>query len=63
MAAFLILVPHTTRLSLTLVTTGIGGLIYIAVLFAVDKEARALPMAMWREIRKKPTEAEETNIY
>jgi O-antigen/teichoic acid export membrane protein len=58
MASFLALVPHTTRLSLTLITTAIGGLIYIIVLFTVDKEAKALPMAMWREIRKKP--AQET---
>ncbi len=56
MGTFLYVVPHPTRIYLTLIETAIGGVIYIAVLMALEKEVRALPIAMWREIRKKPTQ-------
>jgi Flp pilus assembly protein protease CpaA len=52
MSIFLLLVPHTTRLSITLVTTALGGIIYLAILLAIDKEVRALPKTILQEIRK-----------
>ena len=53
MSAFLVLVPHIARISTTLIITGIGGLIYVTVLAAIDKEARALPRTMLKEIRNR----------
>lgn len=53
MSAFLLLIPHVPMLSMTLLVTGAGGLIYVAVLTAIDKEARALPRTMLNEIRNR----------
>lgn len=60
MALTLYLVPHPTNAPLTvfqtflvLVVTAVGGLIYIGVLFAVDKEARKLPRDLIKEIRRR----------
>lgn len=53
MAAFLVVVPHPSTIMLTLVVTSIGGIIYLALLMIIDKEARKLPKTMWQEIRKK----------
>jgi hypothetical protein len=43
MGTVLYVIPHPTRISLTLVETAIGGLIYLGLLMAVDKEARRIP--------------------
>jgi hypothetical protein len=51
MAIFLFLVPHPTRLFFTLGITAVGGIVYFAVLMAIDKEARALFDSVLREIR------------
>ena len=53
MATILFVIPHPTRISLTLATTAIGGIIYIALIMAIDKEARALPRSIWKEIKGK----------
>ncbi len=56
MSAVLFLLPNSTRISTTLLWTGVGGIVYLAVLMAIDKEARNLPKAILQEIkRKKPT--------
>lgn len=64
--AVLFLLPHSTGMPLavsttekvisvgqTLVLTAIGGGIYLAILMAIDKEARTLPKAILQEIRGK----------
>jgi hypothetical protein len=55
MGAVLFLLPSPTRTSTTLIWTALGGIIYLAVLMAIDKEARNLPKAILQEIKgKKP---------
>ncbi len=51
MGAVLYLVPHPTRLTTTLTETAIGGLIYIALLMAIDKETRKLPGTILKNLR------------
>ena len=51
MATILFLIPHPTRISSTLVTTAVGGIIYLTLLMAIDKEARTLPKSIWQEIK------------
>ena len=51
MGAVLYLVPHPTRLTTTLAETAIGGLIYIALLMAIVKEARKLPGTILKNLR------------
>jgi len=50
--------PHPTKLSLTLGLTLLGGIVYMAVLMAIDKEARAVALTITREfkgyIKRKP---------
>ncbi|MCK4434082.1 hypothetical protein KAU92_01230 [Candidatus Bathyarchaeota archaeon] len=41
------------KIHLTLIATAIGGIIYLALLIAIDKEARLLVRSMWQEIRFK----------
>jgi hypothetical protein len=53
MGAVLFLLPYTDRISTTLAWTAVGGLVYFALLMAVDKEARGLPKAVMQEIRGK----------
>jgi len=53
MATILFVIPHPTRISLTLATTAVGGIIYLALLMAIDKEARTLPRSIWQEIKGK----------
>lgn len=53
MGAVLFLLPYTNRISTTLVWTAVGGLVYFALLMAIDKEARSLPKAVLQEIRGK----------
>jgi len=45
--------PHPTRIYLTLIATTIGGIIYLALLMAIDKEARLLANSAWQEIKFK----------
>lgn len=42
MMAVLCVIPHLTRISSTLIFTGIGEIIYFAILFAIDHETRWL---------------------
>jgi hypothetical protein len=51
MGVMLFLLPHTNRVSMTLAWTGLGGIVYLAVLMAIDKESRGLPKAILKEIR------------
>ena len=60
MGIILYVSPHPTTASstlleaaVTLVETGIGGLIYLGVLMAIDKEARSLPRDIINEFRQK----------
>jgi hypothetical protein len=58
MGGVLYLIPHPTRISVTLIETAIGGLIYIGLLMAIDKEARKLPKDIIAEFRQKQTATE-----
>jgi O-antigen/teichoic acid export membrane protein len=53
MGALLYVIPHTTRLSMTLVMTVLGAAIYFPLLMVIDKEARGLPRSVINEIRRK----------
>ena len=58
MGSVLYLIPHTTRLPMTLVETALGGIIYLALLMAIDKEARSLPSSIMREIKRRMKKTE-----
>jgi hypothetical protein len=51
MGTILYVVPHPTRVLSTLAETAIGGLIYLAALMTIDKETRALPSFILKELR------------
>jgi hypothetical protein len=53
MGIVLFLLPYTNRISTTLAWTAVGGIVYLAVLMAIDKEARRLPKAILQEIKGK----------
>ena len=53
MGVVLFLLPYTSEISMTLFWTAVGGLVYFALLMAIDKEARSLPKAVLQEIRGK----------
>jgi len=53
MGVVLFLLPYTSRISTTLAWTAVGGIVYLAVLMAIDKEARRLPKTILQEIRGK----------
>ena len=53
MATVLFIIPHPTRIYLTLITTAIGGIIYLVLLMVIDKEARLLVHSIWQEIKFK----------
>ncbi len=53
MGAVLFLLPYTNRISTTLTWTAVGGIVYLAVLMAIDKESRGLPKAILQEIKGK----------
>jgi hypothetical protein len=57
MGFVLFLLPFTNRISTTLAWTAVGGIVYLAVLMAIDKEARRLPKSILQEIKenKNPT--------
>jgi len=50
MAAILYLMPHPKRITTTLAMTAFGGIIYFALLIAIDKEARDLVSSIWKEL-------------
>jgi hypothetical protein len=50
MGITLFLLPHPNTKLMTLSMTAVGGVIYLALLATIDKEARALPKAFLREI-------------
>jgi len=52
MAAFLIVI-NPTRVIITLAVTAAGGIIYLALILAIDKETRALASAVLQEIKSK----------
>jgi len=58
MGTALFLIPHPTRISMTLIETAAGGLIYLGLLMAIDKEARRLPRDIIGEFRHKPAATE-----
>jgi O-antigen/teichoic acid export membrane protein len=58
MGTLLYLIPHTTRLSMTLVMTVLGAIIYFPLLMAIDKEARSLPRSVMNEIRRRTGKTE-----
>jgi hypothetical protein len=53
MGTVLFLLPYTNRISITLAWTAVGGIVYLAVLMVIDKEARSLPKTILQEIRGK----------
>ena len=53
MATVLFIIPHPTRIYLTLIATAIGGIIYLALLMVIDKETRLLVQSIWKEIKFK----------
>jgi hypothetical protein len=53
MGAVLFLLPYSGRISTTLAWTALGSVVYLAILLAIDKEARALPKSILQEIRGK----------
>ena len=53
MGIVLVLLPYSADIFLILVWTAIGGAVYLALLMLIDKEARALPMNILHELRRK----------
>jgi|GEM_PF-3897095 len=51
MATVLFTIPPPTRIYLTLIATATGGMVYLAVLIVIDKEARLLIQSIWQEIK------------
>jgi hypothetical protein len=51
MAAILLLLPPSTRISTTLLWTLLGGAVYLCVLVLIDKETRSLPKTVLKEMR------------
>ena len=53
MTIFLSVIQHPTRIYLTLIVTAVGGILYLTLLMAIDKETRALVNSVWKEIKFK----------
>lgn len=53
MAIVLYTFPHPTKITTTLGMVALGLIIYLTLLTAIDKEARALWLAAWNEIKSK----------
>jgi len=47
------LIPHPTRLSSTLGLTAVGGIVYLAVLMAIDSETRSLVTSIFRKVKSR----------
>ena len=56
MGTVLFLLPYSGEIFTILVWTAIGGAVYLALLMLIDKEARALPMSILHELRRKKKE-------
>jgi hypothetical protein len=52
MGLTLYLTPHPTRFALVLATCVLGGIIYLALLTVIDKEARTLIKSILREVKR-----------
>jgi hypothetical protein len=57
MGVVLFLLPYTNRILTTLAWTAVGGIVYLAVLMAIDRESRSLPKTILQEIRGKSSTA------
>lgn len=53
MGVLLYVIPHPTRTYLILTETAVGGLIYLLVIMAIDKETRTLPSSILEEFKRK----------
>jgi O-antigen/teichoic acid export membrane protein len=53
MAIALFLLPHPTTIMLTFAITAVGGILYLSVVMAIDKEARILVSKMLQTIKSK----------
>ncbi len=53
MGLTLYLIPHPTRISITLIETLLGGALYLGILFVLDREARRLPGDIIQELRNR----------
>jgi len=53
MAALLYVLPHPTRISLTLGLTILGGIVYFAVLAVIDWETRELIRSAISEVKSR----------
>jgi O-antigen/teichoic acid export membrane protein len=51
MGTVMYLVPHPDRISTTLGMTAVGAGVYLAILFALDRESRSLPLAVLSELK------------
>lgn len=51
MGTILYVIPHPTTAFTALVETAVGGLIYVALMITIDKEARAMPKLVLKELR------------
>jgi O-antigen/teichoic acid export membrane protein len=60
MGTVLLLLPYSTRFYTTLAWTAIGGGVYLGVLLLIDKETRALPRDVLKEIRGRKNQASKT---
>jgi hypothetical protein len=62
MGAILYAIPHSTRVYVNLIETAIGGAVYMALLMAIDKEARSLPRSVLKEIRHPHAENKDERL-
>ena len=53
MVGLLIVVPHPSKISSTLILTGVGGIMYFAVLTAIDMETRELVGSVLGEVKSR----------
>ena len=53
MAIVLLLIPHPTKIHLTIAATAMGGVIYLGLSAAIDKETRMLVNSVLQEIRSR----------
>lgn len=62
MGAILYAIPHPTRTLMILAETAFGGLVYLLVIMAIDKEARALPKTILKGIQAKIKKTEHRHF-
>lgn len=53
MATILYMLPHPTRIVLTVATVVAGGIIYLTLLAAIDRETKMLFNSIWQKIKSK----------